>query len=289
MNPKKINVPMEEVPADRMAIKKSERVWKTPEDYFADSEFVSSHMVQDFDKCELFYEDKYILKTVPEPEEEKAYFVFGRAVDALLTQPKEFDKLFVVGNKRDLAKDETRTQLTPSVNESVRASVAELMRQPLFVAMLHDNDKIETQTMFAHTIDGLKRKGMLDIFDRKNRRFIDIKTTMNIETFDPLRYIPQMSWYDELVEFATGERHECYLAVVDKAEGHRSEMFFLGKNLLDAGRAENAKSIGLLKERMASGFFNTHAQNGKDRKAAYQCPAYSSCRCGIQSGVTIIA
>ena len=91
------------------------------------------------------------------------------------------------------------------------------------------------------------------------------------------------------MEAQTGVRYVCYIAAVDKTEQHRSQIYFVPRNLLDAARLENKGHLERLKERLDSGFFLTHEQNGQTREKALACPNYAACRCGIQKQVVTLA
>ncbi len=62
--------------------------------YYKDSKFATFSGIKVFSKCERLYYDLYIGKTYEEPEHD--YFVYGKLVDAFVTEAPEFiDKNFV--------------------------------------------------------------------------------------------------------------------------------------------------------------------------------------------------
>jgi len=56
--------------------------------YYKDTLFASFSAIKVFSKCETLYRDMYITKTYEEPE--KDYFVYGKLVDAMVTESDEF-------------------------------------------------------------------------------------------------------------------------------------------------------------------------------------------------------
>jgi hypothetical protein len=70
--------------------------FKTDGEYYADNEFVSYSMLKDLNFCEYFFESKHLTKIFVD-EEEKDYFIYGSAVDTLLTEaPDMFYKRFML-------------------------------------------------------------------------------------------------------------------------------------------------------------------------------------------------
>jgi hypothetical protein len=58
------------------------------DDYYKDIEYVSFSGLKVFSKCETLYRDLFLDKTYEEPEQD--YFVYGKLVDALVTESPEF-------------------------------------------------------------------------------------------------------------------------------------------------------------------------------------------------------
>lgn len=62
--------------------------------YYKDSKFASFSGLKVFSRCETLYQDIFINKTYEEPERD--YFVYGKLVDAFVTEPDDFiDKHFI--------------------------------------------------------------------------------------------------------------------------------------------------------------------------------------------------
>lgn len=58
------------------------------ESYYKDTAFISFSGLKVFSKCETLYRDMFVLKTYEEPEQD--YFVYGKLVDAMVTEKPEF-------------------------------------------------------------------------------------------------------------------------------------------------------------------------------------------------------
>src|SRR5680860_114505 len=116
----------------------------------------------------------------------------------------KFDKTTETIDKMKLV--EGKLQLTNAVNDNVQESVQELRRQPLY-NMFGVGVK-GAQEIISVTIDGIKRKGKLDHLDIENKIIADVKTTANIENFDPRMYANQLAYYVDLVSAQYGVKAE---------------------------------------------------------------------------------
>lgn len=99
----------------------NEKIFASDEEYFADQEFISHSQIKDFFTCEYFYECKYITKTFVD-EEEHDYFVYGSAVDSLLTEhPDNFlDRFYPLA--------EGQRKIDTDGKEGIEAAMAELQK-----------------------------------------------------------------------------------------------------------------------------------------------------------------
>lgn len=61
---------------------------ETKEDYYKDSSRISFSSLKVFSRCETLYRDLFVTKTYEEPEYD--YFVYGKLVDAMVTESAEF-------------------------------------------------------------------------------------------------------------------------------------------------------------------------------------------------------
>ncbi len=322
-----------------MKIKKNEKRFKNDEEYFADTEFVTNSMLKDFLFCEYLYQVKHVDKTFISPRPgEPDYFVYGRAVDTILTERDGlFDKKFIqvatkidpeilkeLKDKRAEVKKEikkkgdkphkildaqfkkieekismiknvsSKTQLTKGMYKDIMASVEELRRQPLYSMF---NVKKRAQEIIALTIDGHKRKGKLDYIYPEKKIIADVKTTANIEKFDPRCYAKQLSYYRDLASEKYNiprAEWDCYILAVDKVSlFKRSEIFHISDNLLNIAQAENKATLQLFAERIKTGFFNPVTKNEYDylarRNKCFKCEHYPNCKFALQEDITLIS
>jgi hypothetical protein len=101
---------------------KNLKVFATDEAYYSDNEYASASMIKDIEFCEFFFESKHITKIFVD-EEEKDYFIYGSAVDTLLTEaPEIFAKRFMpVKTKIDCGE----RQITVKLIEALKAEIKE--------------------------------------------------------------------------------------------------------------------------------------------------------------------
>lgn len=66
----------------------------TKPDYYKDYKSISYSTIKLFSRCETLFRDQYVTKTYEEPDHD--YFIYGKLVDAMVTEPAEFiDENFV--------------------------------------------------------------------------------------------------------------------------------------------------------------------------------------------------
>lgn len=72
------------------------------EDYFKDTQFISFSTLKVFSKCETLFRDTFITKVYEEPDHE--YFIYGKLVDALVTESKKYveDNFILVERKKNI-------------------------------------------------------------------------------------------------------------------------------------------------------------------------------------------
>ncbi len=308
---------------------KTTKKFNTEKNYFDDIEYISSSMLNAWIKCPHFFQSKYIDKTYVEPERE--YFVFGKAVDTLITEPEAYKSRFITvertvdvsseevmrrelmevqneiveRNKEEkpvkalenkltsltekiaqLAEVKDKEQLTPAIDRDVQECVIELRRQPLF-KKFGFLEKGTTQEMIALEIDGFKVKGKIDFLNLERKILADLKTTANIETFNPKMYLSQMAWYQWLVEKQHGIKCQVFIPAVDKKiENKRSAIYLISDSLLEATMTENMTMLGHLTEQRKSGFFTPIEGIHNDR---FACPDYKNCPFALQKEVIYIS
>jgi len=203
--------------------------FKNTDEYFRDYRYITNSHLQTFEFCPFLYISKRHGKVT---ELEKDYFVYGSAVDAILSGEDVNDK-FIVGTKPkgsveelreclkvvedEIAKREgegkkaLKTQLTKidKFNEQIATAQGAEGKTPISSTVLaHCFDtakEIKSQPLYKAfdgcdpqmaigiEIDGTKVKGMFDKTDLKNGILNDDKTTKSLSTFDPEMYFTATS------------------------------------------------------------------------------------------------
>lgn len=244
----------------------------TDEEYYSDKEFLSNSMLQDFIHCKYKYQRKHIDQNFPFIDQD--YFIIGRALDTLVTEGRAaFEAKFEVVPRR--TKNSEKDQLTKSMFSQVMGMANELMRQPLIQEVLSQPNKC--QEVIALKIDGIKRKGKMDFFDREYAVIIDLKSTADIKNLDARMYAPQLAYYKQLVRAKYGIEAECRIAAVDKCKGKwRFEYYVLDIELLNEAEARINRYLEIFR-------------NTKDftppasRSECYDCPFYDICDKAVQT------
>ena len=217
----------------------------------------------------------------------KEKIALGRSYKTLQNKAEKIietiDKIESVGNK---------LQLTNAVNENIQASVEELRRQPLY-NMFGVGVK-GSQEIIALTIDGIKRKGKLDHLDIENKIIADVKTTANIENFDPKIYVNQLAYYVDLVSAQYGikaEDYDCYLLVVDKANDFkRSNIYQFSKFAIKVAMADNKERLEEYRKKLESKFYTPAPEKSPENRMTkcFKCQNYKNCQYSLQKDITLI-
>ena len=206
-----------------------EVTFETDEAYYGDKEYLSNSMLKDFAECQHKFKMKHVTKKVV--FEDKPYFLIGRALDTLITEGADkFEQKFEVVTRRK--KGAERQQLTAGDYDLVLTMLTEVLRQPLVKKLKMTPSKC--QEVVAMEIDGVKRKGKLDYFDKNKKIIMDLKTTANLLTFNPMMYAMQLAYYRQLIRAKYGIECECHLFAVDKRKPKcRSQYYIYSKEVLD--------------------------------------------------------
>jgi len=305
------------------------KIFKNEKEYYDDITFISASMLSAWRLCPHFFQVKYVDRTYIEPERD--YFVFGKAVDTLITEPETYKDRFITVERtvnidgieeikqeltvvqRDISvraaekkpvkalenkleslieklsqieavKD--RDQLTPAVDRDVQECVIELRRQPLF-KKFGFLEKGTTQEIIATEIDGFKVKGKIDFLNLERKILADLKTTANIEIFNPKMYLSQMAFYQWLVEKQHGIKCQVFIPAVDKKiDNKRSAIYLISDALLEAAMIENMTMLGHLDEQRKSGFFTPIDGIHNNR---FACPDYKNCPFALQKEVIYVS
>lgn len=256
--------------------------FKSDERYYADKEYISNSMLNDFRKCPMYYKLKHVDKTWVDPERD--YYDFGRAVDTIITQgEKAFKEKFEVVARR--SKDSEKTQLTNSVATKVESCISELNRQPYFKRLNFNDKMVSSQEGVGIELNGVKVKFKPDYLNLYTGVLADLKTTASLASFNPQMYAGQLAWYKMIVEAVWSAKVDCFIYAVDKTELNRSHVFSLSKQTLDLAHQENLEALSALTKCLKTGDFipENFAYDG-----FHNCPAYSICPLAIQKQVTII-
>ena len=230
--------------------------------------FITSSKLKGYEECPLAMKLRYIDGVKPEVEEEdKDYFLVGRALDDRITYGEEAyaDKYEMVARR---TKDAEKIQLTNSLAAVVDAAYEEYKRQPMF----------PKQVMKANIVwleDGYPCKAELDYLEEDH--IGDFKLVANVLDFNPEAYLFQMSFY-HFALLQKGIEADASLFVMDKHKGwSRSHMWRFSVPTLQAQQERIAllmrQYIGSLKTGM---FPMADTSTERGRKIAFDNPYYTS-------------
>ena len=172
---------------EKSKIIKNEKVFKTDKDYYSDTEFISNSMLRDYLFCEHLFQVKYVHKTFISPRVgEPEYFIYGRAVDTILTEPEgTFEERFIameirvnVEQLKELAEKEK--SLLTEIGEKAKEGKA---HKGLDTQLIKVKDKIQyiksigertqlTKAMMKDvlaSVEELKRQPLYEMFGVKQR------------------------------------------------------------------------------------------------------------------------
>lgn len=164
---------------------KNEKVFKTDDEYYADKEYISNSMISDFLYCEYLYQVKHVDQTF-EPLKEPIYFIYGRAVDTLLTEEEsEFGKRFFPIDRRvDTDKlpmlKESLAELKKEIQDKKAEKKATTMLEKRYAKMEEDIKTLEdvdgktqiTMTDYKHimeTAKELQRQPLYQMFGMREK------------------------------------------------------------------------------------------------------------------------
>ena len=170
---------------------KNQKEFKSDGEYYMDTEYVSYSMLRDFKFCEYLFQVKYIDRSFMELKEPD-YFVYGRAVDTLLTEKDEefSNKFYPVDSCVDIQKKTGFEQLL-KVKENelsekkkkglsvklLEASIEKIRQKIRKIAEIGTKTQI-TQRIYEHACscsEELKRQPLYEMFGvRKGSRAQEI-------------------------------------------------------------------------------------------------------------------
>ena len=248
-----------------MFIIKNIEKFKNSQEYFADTSYITNSMLRDFMFCNYYYKCKHIDKIVEEIPRD--YFIYGSAVDAILSGENIEDKFFVgtapkesveelreyikiieneMKERKENGKKALKSQLDKldkfnekientqgikgktAITSTVLGHIVGTAKEIISQPLYEAFSGANSQTIIATEINGIKVKCMLDKLDLKNGIICDDKTTANMKKFDPEMYLQQLAWYRKIVREVHNINCDCYLAVGDKMSGFkRSSLYYI--------------------------------------------------------------
>lgn len=135
------------------------------DDYYKDSSSISFSALKVFSKCEKLYEDIFINKTYEEPEQD--YFIYGKLVDAMVTEKPEFIPENFVKVERKI-----RPEQALEFENKIKALEAEIVEKEGQI-----NEKIKAKSDdFIAKIKAIEEKGELTPANEKKLSDLRIKS-----------------------------------------------------------------------------------------------------------------
>lgn len=241
----------------------------TPENYYHDHEYITNSMIRDFlEKWEYYYYLKHI-KWIKEPYLSKDYFDFGKAVDIFFESGRDmFEKMVHIVSRRTGNVAFGEVELTTAAGESVNRTIDEMNNQPL-IRLYNTGEK--QKILQVEDYRGMKLKGKLDNINVEEGFISDIKTTANIETFEPGGYTTQLTMYGLMAEMIYQKPFRLFLLVGDKYSDYaRSEVFEMSETTRMMALDKIHNALDLIKDRME---YNTWAIP-QDRRAIFGTALY---------------
>lgn len=150
------------------------------DEYYQDTKSVSFSMLKTFSKCETLYRDTYVTKVYIEPEHD--YFLYGKIVDALVTEPREYvDKNFVIVDKRIKPEDALRYEnKLAEIREKIEANLEKVAAGNKTAIKGNatrekEAQEIEAKLAFLRSMDG-KEQVTKSLWDEAEQTALAIKT-----------------------------------------------------------------------------------------------------------------
>jgi exodeoxyribonuclease VIII len=260
---------------------------------YCEIDAINSSKLRDFfADAKLFYKI-YIAKTVEKPEEDR-HFVVGRAIHCLVLEPEEFDKNFMVGERRKSTKigianhaiaQEAGLSLI-SVDEHLlcKSIAAELPEQYEWSKYHQDAINIYSEVVIVLDLEnGTKLKVMLDrCIEHANVVYVDdIKSTSkdNDNDFDDA-----IADYDYLLQFAfykfVAEKHfgkPCIFRFVFCSKNEPFNLAFIKMNEVQADTGFKVFDYALSKYVHAQNsgeWYNPQVREREARLSTYKMKKY---------------
>ena len=157
------------------------------EDYYKDSNFISFSGLKVFSKCETLYRDLFITKVYEEPERD--YFVYGKLVDAMVTESPEFIAANFIRITRkidpeDALKFENQiNELNKEIEEKETALRAKVLKKQ---EDLLEKIRVLNEDALADEKDPLPKARMTPA---KEKKLADLRVEANNMTMNPEEYL----------------------------------------------------------------------------------------------------
>jgi exodeoxyribonuclease VIII len=178
---------------------------------YCDIDAINSSKLKDFFADPKLFYKTYITKTVEKPEEER-HFVVGRAIHCLVLEPEEFNKNFMVGERRKstklgvanhaIAQDSGLSLISEDEHLLCQSIAAELPEQYEWSKYHRDALNIYSEIVILLELEnGIKLKVMLDrCIEHADVVYVDdIKSTSKNNDSD---FDDAIAEYDYLLQFA---------------------------------------------------------------------------------------
>ena len=222
--------------------------------------YLSSHLLADFRKCpELYYKKTHGLIV----EEERPAYLIGRATHCLVLEGREaFDKAFAVGGPIN-----PKTGKPYGTATQAFAEWAETIGKPVISDADFAAIEILATSVRNHTIaNNLLAHGAAEQVCRA--LYVGVDCQCRVDWFNPLQGIVDLKTCDDLTWFEAdarrygyahqlafyqsvisahpeGEKEDVYMIAVEKKEPHRTGVWKISQDVLDAARGENEISMDL--------------------------------------------
>ena len=118
------------------------------DDYYKDSSSISFSALKVFSKCETLYQDIFVNKTYEEPEQD--YFIYGKLVDAMVTEKPEFIPLNFVKVERKIKPEQAL-----EFENKIKALEAEIVEKE---GQINEKIKAKADVLIAK-IKAIEEKG----------------------------------------------------------------------------------------------------------------------------------
>ncbi len=243
----------------------------TREQYFADRERVSHHMLLDFGRSVPYFHGRYILGTIPAPEP-SPQMKLGSAFDCLVLEPRVFyrgysvapigiDRRTKAGKQawEEFVEEAEGREIITAADGSLLVAMREgLLANPHARRALEAEGRVQQPIRWTCPETGLPRRGLPDKV-LANGLIVDLKTAADLSpdawSRDCYRYgyHLQMATYLEGCWAALGADGPGIFIAVSKEPPHECLVTELDPEALALGRRENRRLLGELAARHASG------------------------------------